>query len=187
MAHQITRLTRSAVLPSEFILPTIVLTGIMLAWQLMGQSQAQAPPRSAPANTSTLGNTVAAVIGPSTLRQAFPKREQSYYELFWGVDSMRAKALESGELIKFSYRILNADKAKALNDKANEPYLIDPAAGVKLVIPSLEKVGQLRQASTPEAGKIYWMAFSNPGRVVKRGNRVTVVIGPFHIDGLVVE
>jgi hypothetical protein len=31
------------------------------------------------------------------------------------------------------------------------------------------------------------MAFSNPGKVVKKGVRVTVVIGDFHIQGLVVE
>jgi hypothetical protein len=45
----------------------------------------------------------------------------------------------------------------------------------------------LRQSSTPEAGKSYWMAFSNSGRVVKRGDRVDVVIGLFHANGLLVE
>jgi len=74
-----------------------------------------------------------------------------------------------------------------LNDKKLEPSLIDPAAGVKLVIPSLEKVGQLRQSSTPEAGKSYWMAFSNKGRLVKRGHRVDVVIGSFRAQGLEVN
>jgi hypothetical protein len=67
------------------------------------------------------------------------------------------------------------------------PSLIDPQAGVSLEVPSLEQVGMLRQASTPEAGKQYWMAFSNAGRPVKRGDRVNVVIGQFHADGLIVE
>ena len=62
--------------------------------------------------------------------------------------------------------------------------LIDPQAQVKLVVPSMEKVGQLRQSSTSQAGKSYWMAFSNKGRLVKRGDRVNVVIGK---DGLVVD
>jgi hypothetical protein len=31
------------------------------------------------------------------------------------------------------------------------------------------------------------MAFSNPRRTVKRGDRVNVVIGQFHADGLLVE
>src|ERR1700720_4814336 len=116
-----------------------------------------------------------------------PKRAGEYYGLVWGVDTLTVKSAESGEIIKFSYRVLDADKAKVLNDKKNEPSLIDPRAGVKLVVPSLEKVGQLRQSSTPIAGKSYWMAFSNKGRLVKRGDRVNVVIGQFRADGLVVD
>lgn len=116
-----------------------------------------------------------------------PRRAQMYYTYLWGVDSFSVKAVESGELIRFSYKVIDADRAKPLNDKKLEPSLIAPKQGVKLVIPSLEKVGQLRQSSTPVAGKAYWMAFSNPGRVVKKGDRVNVVIGQFHADGLVVE
>jgi hypothetical protein len=82
---------------------------------------------------------------------------------------------------------LDADKAKMLNDKQAEPALIDPKAQVKLVIPSLEKVGKLRQTAAPEAGKTYWMAFSNKGRLVKRGDHVDVVIGEFRAEGLVVD
>ena len=110
-----------------------------------------------------------------------------YYEAVWGVDSLNVKATESGEIIRFKYRVLDADKAKALNDKKLEPALIDPQARVKLVVPSLEKVGQLRQSSTPEAGRFYWMAFSNPRRSVKRGDRVDVMIGHFRANGLMVE
>jgi hypothetical protein len=47
-------------------------------------------------------------------------------------------------------------------------------------------VGQLRQSSNPEAGKSYWMAFSNKGRPVKRGDHVIVEIGTFKAEGLVV-
>jgi hypothetical protein len=115
------------------------------------------------------------------------RRAEAYYSLLWGVDSFTAKFAESGELIRFSYRVVDPEKAKPLHDKKIEPVLVDPSSHVKLVIPSLEKVGQLRQSSTPEAGRVYWMAFSNPGRPVKRGDRVNVVIGQFHADGLVVE
>jgi len=111
----------------------------------------------------------------------------AFYRAIWGVESLRVKSAESGEIIRFSYHVLDADKAKPLNDKKSEPFLIDPQAGVKLVVPSLEKVGQLRQSSTPEAGKSYWMAFSNPTRAVKPGDRVNVVIGQFRASGLVVE
>ena len=117
----------------------------------------------------------------------FAGRAGKYYALVWGVDSLSLKYAESGEIIRFSYRILDPSKARTLNDKKLEPSLIDPTAGVKLIVPSLEKVGQLRQSSTPEAGRSYWMAFSNKGRLVKRGDRVDVVIGSFRAQGLVVD
>lgn len=115
------------------------------------------------------------------------RRAQMYYQGVWGVEELRVKQAESGELIRFTWRVIDPEKAKLLNDKKVQPMLIDPQAGVQLVVPTMEKVGQLRQSSTPEAGKSYWMAFSNSGRPVKRGDRVTVVIGQFKIDGLLVE
>jgi len=117
----------------------------------------------------------------------FAGRASSYYRLIWGVDTLRVKSVESGEVLRFTYRVLDPSKAMALNDKKNEPVLIAPEAGVKLVVPSMEKVGQLRQSSAPEAGRMYWMAFSNKGRPVKRGDHVIVQIGPFQADGLVVD
>lgn len=116
-----------------------------------------------------------------------PRKEVAYYSLFWGVDSFTVKAVESGELIRFSYRVVDSERARPLNDKKNEAFLIDPASRAKLVIPSLEKVGQLRQTSTPITGNSYWMAFSNPGRPVKPGDRVIVEIGQFRVEGLVVQ
>ena len=114
-------------------------------------------------------------------------RAKLYYDLMWGVDSLTVRYAESGEMIRFSYRVLDPAKAAALNDQHNEPSLIDPNARVKLVVPSLEKVGKLRQSSSAQAGKMYWMAFSNKGRLVKPGDRVNVVIGSFQARGLIVE
>ena len=117
----------------------------------------------------------------------FAGRAGMYYRLVWGIESLSVKWAESGEMIRFSYHVLDTNKAKVLNDKKNEPSLIDPQAGVSLVVPALEQVGQLRQSATPKAGMSYWMAFSNSGRRVKRGDRVDIVIGQFRANGLVVE
>ncbi len=157
------------------MLLALVLASGIFALSAWAQSPATAK------TTARLGTPVHYL--PSRL----PKRANLYYEGFWGVDSFKVRATESGEIIRFSYRVLDPVKAAPLNDKKTEPGLIDPQAGVKLVVPSLEKVGQLRQSSTPVAGKSYWMAFSNPGRLVKRGDHVNVVIGQFQANGLVVE
>jgi len=110
-----------------------------------------------------------------------------YYEGVWGVGELRVKVAESGEMIRFNYRVLDPEKAAYLNDKKAEPKLFDSQAGVQLSVPELEKVGKLRQSSTPKVGMTYWMAFANPTLAVKRGHRVDVVIGSFRAQGLLVE
>jgi len=157
------------------MLAALLASGVV-ALPLCGQSPSGVPAKSI--RTSS----------PSRYRpNPFPKRAQSYYGVVWGLDSLSVKAVESGALIRFSYRVLDPEKAKILNDKKIEAFLESPAENVRLSIPSLEKVGQLRQATTEETGKSYWMAFSNPRRTVKRGDHVNVVIGKFHASGLVVE
>jgi hypothetical protein len=110
-----------------------------------------------------------------------------YFDGAWGVSELRVKAAESGQLIRFDYRVLDPAKAKVLNDKKAKPQLLDPQARVVLSVPQMEKVGDLRQSSTPKAGMTYWMAFSNPTLAVKRGHRVDVVIGSFRATNLLVE
>jgi hypothetical protein len=117
----------------------------------------------------------------------FAGRAGKFYELTWGVDSLNVKLVESGELVRFSYRVLDPVKARSLNDKQSEASLIDPKAGVRLAVPTMEKIGQLRQSAPPEAGRSYWMTFSNKGGHVVRGDRVDVMIGTFKAGFLAVD
>ena len=123
----------------------------------------------------------------SHLPDRFAGQAGRYYRLVWGIDSLEVKTAESGQIIRFSWRVLDPGLAQALNDKRAEPALVDQSAGVSLVVPTMEQIGQLRQMAPPEAGKSYWMAFSNKGRLVKPGHRVDVVIGGFRAEGLVVD
>jgi hypothetical protein len=151
---------------------------------------AQAPTGQAPAASGAKTATARAKsAGPPSraLPSRFAGRAGAYYKVVWGIDSLSVKWAESGELIRFSWRVLDPQRAKVLNDKKAEPALIDPRAGVSLVVPQLEKIGQMRQSQTPEAGRSYWMAFSNKGRLVRRGDHVDVVIGPFRAENLVVD
>jgi hypothetical protein len=161
------------------------VNALLLACALLGSAAASpAIAQSAPENSA---NTVKASV-PAHYKPNQPaKRAGEYFGLIWGVEGLSVKAVESGALIRFSYRVLDPDKAGILNDKKVDAFLDAPALGVRLSIPSLEKVGQLRQGTTEEAGRSYWMAFSNPRRTVKRGDHVNIVIGQFHADGLVVE
>src|SRR5258708_13787032 len=116
-----------------------------------------------------------------------PKKANDYFAAVWGVNSLTVRAVESGKLVRFSYQVVDPAKAAVLNDKKFEAFLDSPEHRMRLIIPTLEKVGQLRQTNPPEKGRSYWVAFSNPQRNVKKGDHVNVVIGGFHADGLVVE
>ncbi len=162
----------------------VLLAGMATSGVMLAQAQSQSP---APAPSAAPHSAQAPSARAHYQPDRFAGRAGRYYSLMWGVDDLSVKWVEQGEILRFSYRVLDATKAKTLNDKALEPSLIDPQAGVKLVVPALEQVGILRQSGTPEAGKVYWMAFSNSGRRVKRGDRVTVQIGEFRAIGLVVD
>lgn len=158
---------------TKMLLLAGVLAGSICASQAGAQSATPAGQRAATSR----------YVQPDYL----PLRAKMYYQGAWGVDSFRVKYTESGEIIRFSYRVVDPEKAAALNDKKAEPTLNDPRAGVSLVIPEMPNVGKMRQSSTPKEGMSYWMAFSNVGRRVKRGDRVDVVIGKFRVTGLEVE
>jgi len=171
------RVTKS---PRKSILFAAVLVTAVAVPGASSQSSQTTPSTAGPAKPVP-------AVGKTSLANHVSRQEQLYYRGLWGIDSLRVKYTESGEIIRFSYRIVDSTKAAQLNDKKAEPALYDPQAGVKLVVPELEKVGKLRQSSTPVEGMSYWMAFSNVGRRVRPGHRVNLEIGHFHAMNLVVE
>lgn len=133
------------------------------------------------------GDRSARAAKASPYRPGAPASASSYYLSVWGVDNFLVRATASGSLIRFSYRVVDPGRAGVLGDSQATPRLVDPQRGLELRVPNLEKVGELRQKGNPIAGKEYWVVFSNKGLPVKVGDRINVVIGDFHADGLVVE
>ncbi len=117
-----------------------------------------------------------------------PESAKTYYQSIWGIDNLLVHQTASGNLIRFSYRVTDPVRAKPLGDKAVTPYMYGLRSRAVLQVPVMDKVGALRQTSTtPGTGQEYWMVFSNKGNLVKPGDRVNVIIGYFHADGLMVE
>jgi hypothetical protein len=112
---------------------------------------------------------------------------KNYYAAVWGIDNLLVRQTASGNLIRFSYRVTDPTRATVLGDKKATPYLLGQKSHALLQIPVMDKVGQLRQTGVPLAGQEYWMVFSNKGNPIKSGDRVNVMIGSFHADGLMVE
>ena len=114
-------------------------------------------------------------------------RQAMMYMRLWGIDNIQVRETSSGSLIRFGYRVVDATRAKPLNDERAAPSMLDMRTGAKLEVPETEMMGKLRQVAAPLNGREYWMVFLNARRFVKPGSRVSVVIGRFRADGLVVE
>jgi hypothetical protein len=166
----------------------VLLAGLLASSIASGAAAPAAmPARSAATGSGHTANAASAATSAHRGPSMASSRGEAYYRSAWGVDNLSVRTTSSGILIRFSYRVLDPDKAKPLNDKQTAPFLIDEKSETMLQVPEMEQVGQLRQTAKAEAGREYWMVFSNRGRFVKSGDRVDVNIGPFRANGLVVE
>ncbi len=120
-------------------------------------------------------------------RKNWSAHNSEYYKRTWGIDIAGVKLISSNYMLEFRYRVLDPNKAKILGDKSVKAYLKDEASGVTLSVPTLEKVGEVRQAGKAEANHVYFMVFGNPSKIVKPGNRVSIVVGKFRADGIIVQ
>jgi hypothetical protein len=159
---------------------------IFMLGGMLGTAAAMAA-SAATNGATTAAATVAPAAVPGRYNSVKNERESILLRRLWGIDDVHVRSTASGSLVQFSYRVLNADKAKILNSKDATPYLVDEQHGLALQIPVMEQVGQLRQVAAPQNGRDYWMAFSNKGKYLKPGNHVTLIVGNLRISGLVVE
>jgi hypothetical protein len=195
---------------SPLVAALMLAAGTAAPWPASSDTPPSNPSTAAPVNTTPPVNTPAPAKTTAPVKTTVPLKPTApvkkkagqptrylpnrfagragiYYKSVWGIDALTVKLTESGQMVRFAWRVLDPALAKPLSDKEAKPSLIDPQAGVSLVVPTLENIGMMRQAQTPEAGKAYWMAFSNKGRIVKKGDRVNVVIGQFRAEGLAVD
>jgi hypothetical protein len=170
--------------------------GCLVATAVAAQATPAAPaPAAYQATASTQAASAASSPGGATSRKASPysasarltPKAETYYVAAWGVDRLKVSSTSSGNLIRFSYRVSHPARARQLADKKATPYLLGQKSRALLQVPVMDKVGQLRQTATPQAGQELWMVFSNKGHLIKPGERVNVMIGSFHAEGLVVE
>ena len=105
----------------------------------------------------------------------------------WGIEIEGIRRTSGGYMLDFRFRVLDAAKAAPLFVRATKPYLLDPVSGATFQVPNPPKTGPLRTSNPPKEGVVYWMFFANPGRYLEPGASVTVVIGDFQAENLIVQ
>lgn len=102
------------------------------------------------------------------------------------ITSVRLSA--AGHMLDLRYRVNNIEKASEVLVKGLRPYIIDEKTGRELYVPAPGKVGPLRQIpARPLLDKTYFMIFANPGRKLKSGDKVSVVLNKFKVQHLTVQ
>ncbi|MEO5573967.1 MAG: hypothetical protein ABIR48_05745 [Gammaproteobacteria bacterium] len=105
-----------------------------------------------------------------------------------GVEITALRLSAAGYMLDLRYRIVDIKKAAALLDRKIAPYLIEQASGAKLMVPNTPKLGPLRQTRKPANNRrTNFIFFANPGRFIKAGDKVSLVVGDTKIDNLTVE
>jgi hypothetical protein len=174
-----------ATLLASFLASSIVIPAAF-THSAQGMEKHEAAPPAAPSPAAS-PVPASAPLSPSFPVDSRSPRQAMMYRRLWGIDDIQVRATASGSLIRFGYRVVDATRAKPLNDERAAPYMLDMRTGAKLEVPETEMMGKLRQVAPPQNGREYWMVFLNARRFVKPGSRVSVVIGKFRADGLVVE
>lgn len=122
--------------------------------------------------------------------EPYSRSERAGIEERWGVKVEGIRLASAGYMLDFRYRVTDPEKALPLFDRKAVTYLVDQDTGAKFVVPAPPKVGPLRQTvrnGPPHADKTYFVFFANPGKYVKAGKKVTVVIGDFKAEDIEVR
>jgi hypothetical protein len=114
-------------------------------------------------------------------------REKSYMKRKWGVEIQFVRETAAGYMLEFRYKVLDPDKARALFIRNTKPVMTHVRTGTELIVPTPAKTGALRNSDVPLADHVYWMFFSNLGKIVQRGDEVNIQIGEFAVEGIVVQ
>jgi len=164
-----------ALLLITLVLSVIVISLPMVAGAAPAKSDWQPPPMPDPADYGTVNISE-------------EKAEELAEE--WGVELLGMRLTAANMMLDFRFRVLDADKALPLFDHRIKPYIIADRSQIKLPVPMAAKVGAFRPTNRGKnitSGRNYYMIFGNPDRHVKQGETVTVVIGDFTVESLLVN
>jgi hypothetical protein len=99
------------------------------------------------------------------------------------VHGIRVQALHlsaAGSMLDFRYRVVDPVAAAPLLNGKVKVYLLDEARGAKLGVPASPVLGNVRQTARNNriaTDHTYFIMFGNPGKAVRSGDKVTLLVG----------
>jgi hypothetical protein len=105
----------------------------------------------------------------------------------WGVELVALRVTAAEHMLDFRYKVIDGDKSATLFKRDNKPFLVHQPSGKVLTVQNTAKVGPLRNSGKPKEGRTYWMFFRNYHGLVNKGDKVSVKIGDFLVENIIVE
>ena len=99
-----------------------------------------------------------------------------------GVEITRVAVTGAGGLVDLRFKVIDPDRANALHDQRTPPAVVDERSG--LVVHQL--LMNHAHSGAYKAGVTYYLVFENPGNWVRRGGRVTVLLGDAQVEHVTV-
>jgi hypothetical protein len=185
----------------------VTLTGVLLWINRPGTPPASVsgepnpPPEPATTAEPATASEPAVAVVPTATAPATPIEEK------WGLQVSSISLTNAEGAVDLRYTVLAPEKTALLTGTNAEVYLIDQASGTKLpmftaapdgaapaTVPPRTVRRMMRQAGIfpppPNrllAGKTYSLQIPNWGQALKRGAKVTVVVGNVRVEDLTVE
>src|ERR1700686_4670680 len=119
-----------------------------------GRSPAHSPSRSGPpparlwaigvlcALPAAAANQAAA---PAIRHVAHSQREELHFERRYGIGQLRVHSISAGASLEFRCQVIDAEKAKPLNDNRTTPVMIERKTATRLSVATDENIGKPRQ------------------------------------------
>jgi len=101
-----------------------------------------------------------------------------------GIEVLGVQLMADGDVARLNYRVVDYEKAK--RSLQGEVRLLLEGPERPLGILSAGRLGPLRQRPA-RAGRPQFMIFMNPGRNLRKGDRVILAIGDARIPGILVS
>ena len=119
-------------------------------------------------------------------RSTVPEHVAAAMESRWGVRPVAMRLTAAGHFIDFRIEVTDPQKAKGVLDRTHKAYLVDAESGKAMPVP-ITKLGPLRGSDVmPKMGRHYVILFQNVQGLIHPGSRVSVVIGDFKAEDLIV-
>jgi hypothetical protein len=130
------------------------------------------------ANNSVFAQSVTPASTPTAILS-----DSSELEAIYGIKVVSLSLSGNDYVIDLRYKVVDADKARPILDKANKPVLIHTATGDRFYVPTRPVIGSLRQTVPKKtvitADRVYFMLFANPNQKLKIGDVVSLAVGEF--------